>query len=559
MNRTTVRDSQLASIMADMVAVEVLVPWACPAPFEPDPRYELCEVIGATNFSLVYLANDKTLSDDAHQAQVVIKITRGVPSAVREALLGRRVTHENVVRILGRGECEAQPYVIMEYVDGGTLEDLRVPLAPRRAARMVEQVANGIQALHSAGVTHLDLKPGNVLMDAAGVPKVSDFGLSVDGFVQERLGSVGTLGFMAPEQFRGEPGAPPADVYALGGLLFYLLTGRVPNGATRTDAEKFLRSGGRVATDAIRGQLGAVCARAMEPEPDKRHPSAAHFAEELARWRQHLPVESARVGPVRRAALLIRRRPAAATLLTCAAAIAVTAGAVVVRERARELEMTIREQAIQIETEREAKRIAAKDLEDLRANARTIVKRAAVMMLAVPGPTPSDTVLPIQVWLEWLTGRTVISNLGEIELAEQRVPALQSMVVQYEALKEGQGIPAAMCRFGLAQSLLMVGAYGQAADTLDELESRWPGPRGRDAFWDSADAMRQACTIVNALPADGRLTAEQNQQLRDLIEHLRRRPDAKSTLQLLEHVRERHEQIDPDSAPTTAPKPRVVR
>lgn len=521
-------DSELASMLADIVAVESMVPWPCPSIFGPDPRYELTEVIGATRYSLVYLAKDLVLSEGEHDAWVAIKITRGMPVGSREALLGRRVTHEHVVRMLGRGEIEDSSYVVMEYVDGGTLGDIEVPVRAHEAVELVEGIARGIQALHNAGVYHLDLKPSNVLIDAAGRPKVTDFGLSVAEEEDGRAGSGGTISFMAPEQLRGEPGAPPADVHALGGLLYYLLTGTTPNGLVPRHARSRLEDSAAVDCSRIPGPLSHICRRALSPNPGERHPSAAHLAEELSNWRRRLPVASARQGWGDRGVLFVRRHPALVVAAASVLLLAAVAGAVAVRD-----------QSLQLRSERRAHEMAQHELDLIKAQGREQVRRVAVMANLIPSMNPSDTVLPVLVWLEWLTAKTVVSDLGEIELAEQREPALESVLVQLEILHSGDSVAAALSRFALAQTLFELAKYDEVALTLDDLEARWPGERHEaDSFWASADAMREASALLGAAGPGGAIAPGTLPRIDAIIADLRVRPDAKATHDLLVRVRE---------------------
>lgn len=522
-------ESELASMLADFMAVEAMVPWPCPSIFEPEPRYELTEVVGATSFSLVYLAKDLLLSEEEHDAWVAIKITRGMPVASREAQLGRRVTHEHIVRMLGRGVIDDSAYVIMEYVDGGTLADLEVPLRAREAVDLVERIARGVQALHAAGVSHLDLKPTNVLLSADSSPKVTDFGLSVAQDENGRSGSGGTIAFMAPEQLRGEPGAPPADIHALGGLLYFLLTGETPNGAASEQARDRLRNAAPVDCSRIPGPLSHICRRALSPDPADRHPSAAHFAEELGNWKRHLPVASAQPGWGDRGGLFIRRHPAPVILAACAALLAGVAIGVVIRD-----------QSLKLRSEQRAHELAQQELDVLKAKGREAVKQVAVMTQVIPSSSPTDTVLPVLVWLEWLTSKTVVSDLGEIEVAEQREPALQNMLLQLDLLRSGDSIAAGLARYALAQTQLELGDYAEVGKTLEALEERWPGSIDRgDAFWDSVNAMREASVLLFVAGQTGWEQAEWD-RFNEIIERLRNRPDGRAAHDLLVRTREWH-------------------
>src|SRR5262249_23229584 len=154
-----------------------------------------------------------------------------------EAEAVARLRHPNIVQIYEVGEHQAQPYLALEYVEGGNLRQKLdgTPLPPRQAAARVETAARAVDHAHQRGVAHRDLTPGNLLLTSEGTPKVSDFGLAKlltgDGGGHTQTGMIlGTPSYMAPEQVGGrswETG-PATDVYALGAILYECLTGRPP-------------------------------------------------------------------------------------------------------------------------------------------------------------------------------------------------------------------------------------------------------------------------------------------------------------------------------------------
>src|SRR5262249_8394281 len=147
-----------------------------------------------------------------------------------------RLQHPHIVQIYEVGEAQGQPFFSLEFVEGGSLEQKLdgTPWTPLQAAQLVETLAHAMHAAHERGIVHRDLKPANVLLAPDGTAKVTDFGLAkrLDGSAgQTQSGAIlGTPSYMAPEQAggKGKQVGPAADVYALGAILYELLTGRPP-------------------------------------------------------------------------------------------------------------------------------------------------------------------------------------------------------------------------------------------------------------------------------------------------------------------------------------------
>src|SRR5262249_3105913 len=254
-----------------------------------------------------------------------------------EAVAGLR--HANIVLVYEAGDVDGRPYFTMEFVEGGSLaQQLRgTPQPAHRAASMVATLAEALQAAHESGIVHRDLKPANILLSADGTPKVTDFGVArrLEGGGGLTLTGipVGTPSYMAPEQGRGDGNAigPATDVYALGAILYELLTGRPPFRAETAAAtlQQVLtedpvppaRLNPRVPRD-----LDTICLKCLEKDPRRRYASAAALAEDLQRFQRNEPIVARPVGPMECALRWTQRHPTGAALVATALALVGLAG-----------------------------------------------------------------------------------------------------------------------------------------------------------------------------------------------------------------------------------------
>ncbi len=235
------------------------------------------------------------------------------------------------------GEHDGRPFFTMELVLGGSLADrlAGTPLPARQAAATLADLADAIDAAHRAGFVHRDLKPSNVLMDLDGTAKVTDFGLAshIDPLAADRLtlsgARIGTPSYMAPEQAAGQHAAigPLTDVYALGAILYEMLTGRPPfRGESAAETERQVIADDPVPPSRLNTRvprdLENVCLKCLAKDPRRRYPSAAALAEDLRRFGRGESVTARRAGTPERVLRWMRRRPAAATALAAAAALA---------------------------------------------------------------------------------------------------------------------------------------------------------------------------------------------------------------------------------------------
>lgn len=293
-------------------------------------RYRIVRRIGRGGMGEVFVAEQ-----DQPRRTVALKVLR--PDAVTPQLLKRfrqeaeilgRLQHPGIAQIHDAGTVATdgaleRPYFAMELVNGRPITDHAVAheLDTRARMQLLARVCEAVHHAHTKGVIHRDIKPDNVFVvegdedsssagtrsDAAGRPKVLDFGIAraTDADVQlttirTDVGQlVGTVPYMSPEQFTGDPSTVDVrtDVYALGVLMFELLTGRLPHevrGVPIADAALRIREEDPATLSSVdtrlRGDLDTICAKALEKEPGRRYGSAAELADDLGRWLANEPI-----------------------------------------------------------------------------------------------------------------------------------------------------------------------------------------------------------------------------------------------------------------------------
>jgi WD40 repeat protein len=305
------------------------------APSPPDgiviPGYEILGVLGRGGMGVVYKARQVNADRLVALKMILAGGHAGAQDLDRfraEAQAVARLQHTNIVQIFEVGEQRGLPFFSLEYVEGGSLAEkldgTPWPAAP--AAKLVATLAAAMEYAHEKGILHRDLKPGNVLLTADGQPKITDFGLAkrLDaGTGQTQSGAIlGTPSYMAPEQADCTRHAvgKPADVYALGAILYELLTGRPPFRAA-TPLDTVLQVVGEEPVPPSRLQskvardLETICLKCLRKEPGKRYPTAAALAEDLRRFQAQEPILARPVGAGERAVKWVKRRPALAALL----------------------------------------------------------------------------------------------------------------------------------------------------------------------------------------------------------------------------------------------------
>jgi tetratricopeptide (TPR) repeat protein len=304
------------------------------------PGYEVQGVLGHGGMGVVYRAWQLRLN-----RAVALKMLLAGPYArpeelerfLREAQAVAGLRHPNIVQVHDVGDVDGRPYFTMELVEGGNLADqIRgVPQPAHQAAALVATLAEASHAAHQSGIVHRDLKPSNILLTRDGTPKVADFGLArrLEGDGGPTLSGIalGTPSYMAPEQARGDKKAigPATDVYALGAILFELLTGRPPFRADSASAtlQQVLTDEpvppARLNTQVPR-DLNTICLKCLSKEPPRRYASAAALAEDLRRFLRGETIAARPAGRLERLTRWARRQPAAAVLLAGTLLVAAT-------------------------------------------------------------------------------------------------------------------------------------------------------------------------------------------------------------------------------------------
>ena len=317
------------------------------SPRAPDPRITIPRIAGLVEFRLVrrggmgvVFAARETNLDRPVAVKMLASGGRHAPSgrarASRESLLMASLRHPNVVQIYRIGEADGLPYLIMEWIDGGTLKD-RIDarlFSPLEAAATVRPLARAVAAAHALDIIHRDLKPENVMIvptpdDPLGfIPKLTDFGIArqgeADGLTETGV-ICGTPGYMAPEQTgfaqSAAPVGPATDIHGLGAILFACLTGKAPyTGHSSWDklvhAARGARLSLRISRPDIPTDLATIVDKCLQLEMHQRYRSAAELADDLDRFLTGRPILARPVAIPERVFKWSRRHP---TLAGCLA------------------------------------------------------------------------------------------------------------------------------------------------------------------------------------------------------------------------------------------------
>jgi serine/threonine protein kinase len=325
-----------------------------PAP-EQVGEYDILAEVGRGGMGVVYKARHRSLNRLAALKMILAGEFASSSQQLRfrlEAELAARVQHPNIVQVYEIGTHDGRPFLAMEWVEGGSLATRLdgKPWPPAEATALIETLARAIHVAHSEGIVHRDVKPANILLVNGAMvsgewsakqhattthhstlathhPKITDFGLAQPtegGMTLTQSGFlVGTPGYMAPEQARGKRAlvGPATDIYALGVVLYELLTGQLPfQGDSTLEVLRAVSNDEPVRPRRLQPRLPrdleAITLHCLEKEPAHRYPTALALAEDLERFREGKQVVARPVGAVARLARACRRRPLVASLVT---------------------------------------------------------------------------------------------------------------------------------------------------------------------------------------------------------------------------------------------------
>jgi tetratricopeptide (TPR) repeat protein len=492
------------------------------------PGYVVLSELGRGGMGVVYKAEQVGLKRLV-ALKMVLAGAHAAPEQLtrfrREAEAIAQLRHPNIVQVYEVGEHEGQPFYVLEFLDGGSLDKKLAgdpqPAVP--AARLLETLARAVHAAHQKGIVHRDLKPANILLDIAdcqapladsrsavgdrksaieslqsAIPKISDFGLAKqvdDDAVNTISGAIlGTPRYMAPEQAFGrvKEVGPPADIHALGVILYELLTGRPPfRGANQLETLEQVRYQEPVPPRRLQPRLprdvDTICLKCLEKAPHRRYASALDLAEDLRRFQAGEPIRARPAGGLERLAKWVRRRPAIATLVIVFAflilgAVAGTAYLAVSRSR----------QAAQ---QLEARRTVSKQIDQARremAEGR-LDDANATLSGAEPGIGPEPEWDDLRA--EWDALHRQVKSLRQLQ-ADRRKAAdlygtflrLRDQAVFHATLSVGEGVAtnlqAARTRAGEALAVFGVVVDPPAGPVLPSaLTDAEKREVGEDCYW----------------------------------------------------------------------------
>lgn len=357
---------------------------------------------------------------------------------------------------------------------------------------MVAKIARGVHAAHMAGLVHCDLKPNNIVLTASEEPKVADFGVAIrangEAWTPLRESApIGNLAFMSPEQYRMEADALtiPTDIYALGGILYWLLTQQLPNGATPEDIRRTHDTTSVRAAITLSPQcpdadrdLESIVRRALAIDPRQRFGSAAEFADSLESWARQEPLPWTAPSPLWRLKLWRRRSPKSVVGAAVMLLLLVSAGVALFQAA-----------------------VAHKGLQSEAGVRRKLNERNKAFRERLKNAINNDLaheVLP-QIWLEeWIYEPTVFGGdqIQQLALWELRTDAVKNLLARWKQFGGKRTFHTLLWESALAFWLIKDGKYDEAEPIIEENAKNWRSLLDADDPWIlHLDAMR-TCVFV---------------------------------------------------------------
>lgn len=386
--------------------------------------YRLKEQLGYGGMSVVYRAQHAELQREVALKILASETADAIPRLQAEAQMIASLNHPHLVQVYDTGIVRGRPYLALELMDSGNLDDLLKDqvLTPRRAAEVVGRIAEAVAAAHEKGVIHRDLKPANVLLTDSGIVKLADFGLARNLNLQSETMSgalLGTPGYMSPEQTTGASPTEAIDVYGLGGILYACLTGRAPfRGSSVPETLTMICNSDPVPlrrlVPTVPVELESICLKCLQKDPADRYASASDLVEDLAAFREGRSVSARPIPAAKRLARFCRRNPQVAMLsaaLVCALLVGV-AGVVTQWQRAEKNALAFQGQA-QLAEER------AKEASEEAAR----VTAVRDFVLDVLGSARTD-----ELGRNATVSDAVIAAVGRVDLAFEDQPQLEAAI-----------------------------------------------------------------------------------------------------------------------------------
>ncbi len=481
-------------------------------------RYVLDVELGRGGMGVVYRGFDPAL-----QRPVAIKMIlrdetdgRGLERFVREARAAARLRHPAIIAVHEVGQDPAgRPFIVMDYVEGRTLDAIVEsdgPLAPRRAATLIEAIAAALAHAHDHGIIHRDVKPQNVIVDAGDRAHLTDFGLArrldADATLTREGQFLGTPQYAAPEQARGSAQTgTPADVWGLGAVLYHALTAKAPfPGDSVIAIVKAVQTDDptppRQLVPELHADLETIVLRCLEKEPERRFSSAAELADDLGRFLAGQAIRARPIGPRERLGRWARRNRAFFATLVLGALLVVglaggggvalarswsaTRQALADARRESERALAAERAASEAELAARAAEATARAEADAAVAARADALRQAGEALHERGERLAADGRPCEAWVT-LARAATLADSPAVRTALGRARA-RSPKLRFTTPTSFRGRSVDVARFTANGELLLIGEQGWRSrwsiETLRQTGADRFGPRNFRQRWD---------------------------------------------------------------------------